>query len=375
MITSVPVVPPWDQGDKNLAYALTGALPQHRFTVLTARQSDAPAGGNLKPEPVYRSSRPSMGQKARVYRRLLLTPPGRAGADLYHFVYRPYAVSSWLCRLLPEFRRRPTLHTVPATAGDKPLARHLFFADWVVALSEFGRRKLEMLGLKRVRHIPPGIDVAGWMALQSQTDSFKAQLGLSKGPVILFPGHYGPGYGAELVVRALSKIVAGVPRAQVLFACRLRDPDDRRREAATRQAVAGMGLARNVHFYNTVSNMKPLIGASDLTLLPLQTMRNKVDIPTTLIESLAAGKPVITTDLPPMNELVAAPGGASDCRSIGLTVPPGDSGAVAEAALTLLQDASLRRAMGRQGQRVAQQRFDIRHVAQQYHTLYREMLQ
>lgn len=210
MITSVPLSPPWDQGDKNLAYALTVALPEHRFRALTTCDGLTPLSTNLDPEPVYQSRNPSLVQKVRVYLRLLRivkspkpkvpSPKSQVESrdlglsiDLYHLIYRPYALSSWLCRLLPEFRRRPTLHTVPATADGRPLGRHLFFADRLVVLSEHGRQALRRLGLDHVVHIPPGIAVDRWVDLSSQTAHLKAQLGLTGHPVVLFPGHYSPG--------------------------------------------------------------------------------------------------------------------------------------------------------------------------------------
>ena len=66
LITSVPVVPPWDQGDKNLAHMLARTMPQHRFKVMTARDEPIPLGENLDPRPVYLSRHPSLLEKAGV---------------------------------------------------------------------------------------------------------------------------------------------------------------------------------------------------------------------------------------------------------------------------------------------------------------------
>lgn len=143
-----------------------------------------------------------------------------------------------------------------------------------MVLSEHGRRVLQQLGLTNVVHIPPGIDVVRWAALRSQKAQWKARLALADHPVLLFPGHYTPGYGADVMLHALPRIVAQVPDVRVIFACRLRSPGDRRRERAIRQAVARLGLTSVVRFYNTVADMRSLIGASDLTVLPLETMRD-----------------------------------------------------------------------------------------------------
>ena len=389
LMTSVPLVPPWDQGDKNLAYMLTSALPQHRFRVLTARNESVPLGANLDLMPAYRTRNPTLAQKARVYGQLLLRPdadpcakkgdntktsPGRYATDLYHLIYRPLGLSSWLLRRLPEFQRHPVVHTVPATADGRPLSRNLFFADRVVVLSEYGRQAMLRLGVNSVVRIPPGIDVPYWAALQGQQARMKSRLGLEDEPLILFPGHDGAGQGADVMLRALPRIVAQAPRAHVIFACRARTPNDQAREITVRQAIARMGLSRSVHFYNTVADMQVLIGACDLVALPLQTMRDKVDLPTTLLEALAAGKPIVISDLAPMNELVReAPHQIRSPAEVGLAVPPGDADALAQAVVELMLDGTLRSQMGQRGQTKAYDCFDIRRIADQYDKLYQEI--
>ena len=381
LITSVPMVQPWDQGDKNLAYALTANLPQHRFRVLTARNEPAPEHENLDRRPVYRNRQPSLADKARIYRWLLwqgLKPGARGNgvpaSDLVHLIYQPFRLSSWLSRWLPDFRWRPTLHTVPSTSDSRPLTKSLFFADRVVALSDHGRRTLQQLGLKDVLHIPPGIEVDRWQALEGQGERWKARLGLDHHPTILFPGHYGPGQGAGVMLRALPLLTARVPDVRVVFACRLRSPRDKEREGVFRQAIQLLQLTENVRLYNTVVDMEQLIGASDLVVLPLETMHDKLDIPTTLLEAMAAGKPAIVSDLAPMTELVVG-GGDGPVRGgdVGFAVPPGDAAALAEAMVALLVDGGLRHDMARRGQTLVRDRFDIRQMARRYEELYQEM--
>jgi glycosyltransferase involved in cell wall biosynthesis len=120
--------------------------------------------------------------------------------------------------------------------------------------------------------------------------------------------------------------------------------------------------------------MEQLIGASDLVVLPLETMHDKLDIPITLLEAMAAGKPAIVSDLAPMNELVVG-GGDGPVRGgdVGFAVPPGDAAALAEAMVALLVDGGLRHDMARRGQTLVRDRFDIRQMARRYEELYQEM--
>ena len=394
LLTSVPITPPWDQGDKNLAYTLATALPDIQFQVLSTKNGLQADAANVAAQALYTSRRPGLRDKARVFawlfsNRLLdeltffreslgLVPAAEArqiadqGPDLYHLIYRPFRLSSWFFKLLPEFRRRPTIHTIPATADGLPLNRDLFFADRLVALSEYGVQALQQLGLRNVVHIPPGIQIQDWENLCPQTETYKAELGLSGRPVLLFPGHYGPGQGADTIVEALPHLLQAVPDACLIFACRIRSSADALREQQVRQAIGRMGLEHAVRFYQTVKDMQPLIGASDVVLLPLSSMRDKVDIPTTLLESMAAGKPIVISDIPPMNELIR--GKLARQGPAGLLAPAGEALELARATISLLQKPSLRMQMGARGQQLVRGHFDIQRVAQQYASLYQEVL-
>ena len=156
------------------------------------------------------------------------------------------------------------------------------------------------------------------------------------------------------------------------IACRLRSKDDIHKEAKFKQTVTELGISHSVRYYNTMDDMKELIGGCDLVVLPLNSMRDKVDIPTTLLEVLAAGKPMVISDIPPMNEIFNAVGNKAETE-VGITVPPGDSDTFARAVIQLLKDPSRRRKMGLNGQQLIRNHFDIQCVAKKYQLLYEEI--
>ena len=83
----------------------------------------------------------------------------------------------------------------------------------------------------------------------------------------------------------------------------------------------------------------------------------------TILEAMAAGKPVIATAVGGVPELVE--GGVT-----GLLVPPQDIQALSNAMVRLADDSPLRKTMGKQGQKRALERFDIIQIARQYASLY-----
>jgi glycosyltransferase involved in cell wall biosynthesis len=186
----------------------------------------------------------------------------------------------------------------------------------------------------------------------------------------LFPGHYGKGQGADLLFQAIPEVLSIEPETRFIFACRIRSYQDGQFERYIQLQLKDMGLDYAVRFFHRVIDMKMLIGACDMVTLPLETMRDKLDIPTSLLESLAAKKPIIISDISPMNEIInKEPWG----KSIGIATPPGDVSSLAEAITTLTQNPQLREYMGGRGQKLIRQYYDIQISASKYLKIYQEL--
>jgi len=89
---------------------------------------------------------------------------------------------------------------------------------------------------------------------------------------------------------------------------------------------------------------------------------------TVLIEAMAGGKPLITTELGTGTSWVNQHGGT------GLVVPPSDPSALAEAVRTLLEHPQLRQEMGERGRRRAAEAFTIERMVEGVEGVYREVL-
>jgi glycosyltransferase involved in cell wall biosynthesis len=78
-------------------------------------------------------------------------------------------------------------------------------------------------------------------------------------------------------------------------------------------------------------------------------------LPRTLLEAMAVGRAVVTTDMPGCRDAIA--------DANGLLVPPQDAVALSRAMCTLIEDRQRLRDMGARGRRLAETRFDARVVA------------
>jgi glycosyltransferase involved in cell wall biosynthesis len=73
--------------------------------------------------------------------------------------------------------------------------------------------------------------------------------------------------------------------------------------------------------------------------------------PNKLFDAFAAGVPVVQTTQGWIKDLL-------DREGCGITVPPGDAGAMADAILRLVRNDELNKQMGRNAKRVALEQFD-----------------
>lgn len=106
-----------------------------------------------------------------------------------------------------------------------------------------------------------------------------------------------------------------------------------------------------IDFLGRLDDVRPAI--ADCTVYVLPSYRE--GMPRTVLEAMAIGRAVITTDAPGCRETVV-PG------DNGFLVPVRDAGALADAMLAFVADPALAVRMGEASRRLAERRFDVRRV-------------
>lgn len=104
-----------------------------------------------------------------------------------------------------------------------------------------------------------------------------------------------------------------------------------------------------LEYHSETRDVRPLLAASSVFVLPSYYREG---LPRTLLEAMATGRALITSDLPGCREAVR-PG------LNGLLVPPQDVSALVKAMRTFLADPDLVTAFGAQSRRFAAERFDV----------------
>ena len=321
LFVSKPVVPPWNDGSKNLVRDVASNLTKVSPIVLTdGRASSLPP--SVRCDDVYVTSgafTPALEANARVFGRLILGE--RASA--WHFVFAPNPASSYAARAARSIGRMrgPVFQTIASAPKSFDRVSRLLFGGVVIALSEHTRRRLREAGVAtRIEEIPP----CAALTITPRRDEARKALALSPSDTIaLYPGDYEVSTGARTVAKACAALAREGVRT--VFACRAKTM--RAGSARTEVEALHRGVVPEPLHLGEVPNMSTWIAAADVILFPVDELYGKVDLPLVLIEALALGKPVVVADDGPLPEL-----------GIGKVVPPRNAEALVAAALELLRD-------------------------------------
>jgi glycosyltransferase involved in cell wall biosynthesis len=131
-----------------------------------------------------------------------------------------------------------------------------------------------------------------------------------------------------------------------------------------RRLAAELGLAETVVFAGLQPPMPSVHNIFEISVL----CSRSEGFPNAVVEAMAAGRPVVGTDVIGIRDAVRA-------DETGLLVPPADPAALADALDRLLSDEALRRAMGEAGRRRAAEEYHGDRVIATLESLYEEMVE
>jgi glycosyltransferase involved in cell wall biosynthesis len=157
-------------------------------------------------------------------------------------------------------------------------------------------------------------------------------------------------------VRALARFTVGQPHARLVLV------GDGPERPAIEALARELGVAGRVRLLGARSDVPRLLSGADVLLLSSVSE----GIPLTPIEAMAAGLPVVATDVGGVGEVVVD-------GETGLLAPARDDAALAVHLARLAGDAGLRRRFGEAGRARARRLFDEARMCDDYGRVYREL--
>lgn len=372
-----PIVPPWDEASKNLAYdiARTHSSDELEFHVLSTKDSqfqlENSHGKNVVTEKVYSSGHLGTKEKLELLGRLYKLD---IAADVIHFLFTPRSLTSALIKSRLSFSKVKTVQTI-ATVSDElftnpKVLKNIFFADVIVAQSQTTQKKLLSAGFKNVKMIYPGIDLKKFAPAEKDQALLK-ELGLkTTDTIFLFAGELTRLRGIDDIIEAFRLIKESEPDKfediKLLIACRIKSSKDEAKRKEIEKTVVKLGLDKNIIFYNSVKDMPTLYNLSGAQIFFVQEMTGKVDIPYVLIESMACQKPLIVSDFPFLKEIVKD-------NINGFVVSKDNVDALAERILHLAFDQEKTLFFGTKCRQIVAENFDIDKNVRLYERVYQTL--
>ena len=230
-------------------------------------------------------------------------------------------------------------------------------ADALVSIGPFTEQGYRRLfpEAKNIATIPNGIDPAPYQARAPRPRTLDPAI--REGRYLLFLGRLARRKGVDVLLDAVAKLsLNGAPQVVVAGA-----GDERPAlESRTRQ----LGLQDRVHFIGRVEGTEKiyLLQNALCTVMPSRVWEA---FPLVLMESYAAGRPVVGSAVPGIADLV-------DEGETGLLVPEEDSAALAQALHQLLVNPDQADRLGRSAHRVASA-YSWESVARRHVSLYEQL--
>ncbi len=235
------------------------------------------------------------------------------------------------------------------------------FADRITAVSDAVRKfaiEREHMPARKLITVYNGIDTGQFKISSQETAAVRRELDLSPGQLAVGTmGELTKQKGYRYLLEAIPEILKSAPSVKFFIAG---EGELKKSLLALRDKL---GLQSSVSFLGFRDDVPRLLSAFDIFVLPSLWE----GLPVALIEAMAAGKPIVATDVDGNCEVTGR-------DTAGIAVDPRDPPALSRALLELLGDPELRRRLGDAGMERAQKLFDVRIMIERYQDLYEACL-
>jgi glycosyltransferase involved in cell wall biosynthesis len=226
------------------------------------------------------------------------------------------------------------------------------FSDRVVCNSQAAAKSLRTIGREKITVIPNGLPEA----LFAQTNPLlPREQNMVRIGMIARMNH--PAKGHEIFLRAARKLTESSSELQFVLV------GDGHLRPRLEELSHELGIASQVLFLGDRHDIPSVLTSLDISVLP----STSESLSNVIMESMAAGLPVVATDVGGNPELVRH-------GQTGFLFSAGDEIKFAESLQILISQPELRKQLGANARLQAHAEYSISHVRDQYQELYRSLL-
>jgi glycosyltransferase involved in cell wall biosynthesis len=206
--------------------------------------------------------------------------------------------------------------------------------------------------------VPLGLELRELLDVSAASPNLRREFGIDDADVVVgFVGRLVAIKNVRTLVEGFARALDRQPNMFLLIA------GDGPQRARLEQLVDELGIAGRVRFAGWLRDLPSLYATLDVCAL---SSLNE-GTPVALIESMAAGKPVVATSVGGVSDLV-------DHEKTGLLVPARDAEALGGALLRLAGDRELRSRLGSAGRSLAARQYTVGRLVEDMDRLYAEAL-
>lgn len=261
---------------------------------------------------------------------------------------------------------------------EKALAK--LITDRLVVVSQQQRREInEEFGVGRPEQfsvIPLGLDTSVFADWKERGSLFRDELGLAADDILVgIVGRLTEIKNHELFIRAAALLKNNFSARSTEMRVRFIVVGDGSMRNTLEQHAASLGLGEDMIFTGSLRNLERVYPALDIVAL---TSRNE-GTPLTLIEAMANARPVISTAVGGVIDLLGESNSHDDnelfkiCER-GLSVPPDNPSAFAAGLARLIVDPTLRRETGERGLQFVVSHYSTKRLLRDITNLYADLL-
>ena len=231
--------------------------------------------------------------------------------------------------------------------------------DKIIAVSQAvadHHGRLANLPPERYAVIPNGIDVPAYERDDAARQRLRTQWEIGPGAILIaFVGRLDPQKGFDVLLAVAAKTAS--QELQFVLA------GDGPQRPLGEQFAAHNAAGRFVRILGHVDNIRDVLSAADILIMPSRWEGFGL----AAAEAMAAGLPVIGTDVPGLHEVL-------DGGDAGLLIPADDEAALEAAIRRLGADAALRASLAAAGRQRVQREYRIETCIQRHEDLYNEVM-